>query len=171
MLFRSKLNAGIQDYKGFDASVSWNDKIGKDFNYSIGANASYVNSKIINDGQEYQQYDYLYTKGNRVGQRYGLEAIGFFHDQVEINNSPVQTFSTVRPGDIKYKDQNGDNRIDEQDVVKMFGSSVPRFYFGVNLTASYKNFEISADFQGMTGVTTSLLNSPDRKSTRLNSSH
>ena len=42
----------------------------------------------------------------------------------------------------------------------MFGSSVPRFYFGVNLTASYKNFEISADFQGMTGVTTSLLNSP-----------
>ena len=156
----SKLNAGIQDYKGFDASVSWNDKIGKDFNYSIGANASYVNSKIINDGQEYQQYDYLYTKGNRVGQRYGLEAIGFFHDQVEINNSPVQTFSTVRPGDIKYKDQNGDNRIDEQDVVKMFGSSVPRFYFGVNLTASYKNFEISADFQGMTGVTTSLLNSP-----------
>ena len=100
------------------------------------------------------------SKGNRVGQRYGLEAIGFFHDQVEINNSPVQTFSTVRPGDIKYKDQNGDNRIDEQDVVKMFGSSVPRFYFGVNLTASYKNFEISADFQGMTDVTTSLLNSP-----------
>lgn len=156
----SKLNAGIQDYKGFDASVTWNDKIGKDFNYSIGANVSYVNSKIINDGQEYQQYDYLYTKGNRVGQRYGLEAIGFFHDQIEINNSPVQTFSTVRPGDIKYKDQNGDNRIDEQDVVKMFGSSVPRFYFGINLTASYKNFEISTDFQGMTGVTTSLLNSP-----------
>lgn len=156
----SKLNAGIQDYKGFDASISWNDKIGKDFSYSIGANTSYVNSKIINDGQEYQQYDYLYTKGNRVGQRYGLEVVGFFHDQMEINNSPVQTFSTVRPGDIKYKDQNGDNKIDEQDVVKMFGSSVPRFYFGINLTASYKNFEISADFQGMTGVTTSLLNSP-----------
>ena len=53
----SKLNAGIQDYKGFDASVSWDDKIGKDFNYSIGANASYDYSKIINDGQKYQQKD------------------------------------------------------------------------------------------------------------------
>lgn len=154
------LNEGIQEYKGFDASISWNDRIGKDFSYSIGANASYVDSKVINDGQEYQQYDYLYTKGNRVGQKFGLEAIGFFHDQMDINNSPVQTFSTVRPGDIKYKDQNGDNKIDEQDMVKMFGSNVPRFYFGVNLSASYKNFEISADFQGMTGVTTNLLNSP-----------
>lgn len=156
----NKMNAGIQDYKGFDASVAWNDRIGTDFSYSIGTNMSYVNSKIINDGQEYQQYDYLYTKGNRVGQQYGLEVIGFFKDQREINNSPVQTFSTVRPGDIKYKDQNGDNKIDEQDKVRMFGSSVPRFYFGVNLSASYKNFEVSADFQGMTGVTISLLNSP-----------
>lgn len=156
----NRLNAGIQDYKGFDASFSWNDRIGKNFSYSIGANASYIDSEIIRDGQEYQQYDYLYTKGNRVGQKYGLEVLGFFHDQVEINNSPVQTFSTVRPGDIKYKDQNGDNKIDEQDVVRMFSSNVPRFYFGINLSASYKNFEISADFQGMTGVTTSLLNSP-----------
>lgn len=155
-----KLNAGIQDFKGFDASISWKDGVGADFSYSIGANASYLNSKIINDGQEYQQYDYLYTKGNRVGQKYGLEAIGFFHDQREINNSPVQTFSNVRPGDVKYKDQNGDNKIDEQDVVKMFGSSIPRFYFGINLSASYKNFEFSADFQGMTGITTSLLDSP-----------
>lgn len=68
--------------KAFDASVSWDDKIGKDFNYSIGANASYVNSKIINDGQEYQQYDYLYTKGNRVGQR-RVGSNRLFHDQVE----------------------------------------------------------------------------------------
>ncbi len=58
---------------------------------------------------------------------YGLEAIGFFNSQQgEINNSPQQTFSDVAPGDVKYKDQNGDNRIDEKDVVKMFGSSVPR---------------------------------------------
>jgi hypothetical protein len=95
-----------------------------------------------------------------VGQMYGLEAIGFFNSQQEINNSPQQTFSDVAPGDVKYKDQNGDNRIDEKDVVKMFGSSVPRFYFGFNLNFSYKRLELSADFQGMTGVTVSLLNSP-----------
>ena len=67
---------------------------------------------------------------------------------------------TLSPGDVKYKDQNGDNVIDEKDVVKMFGSSVPRFYFGFNLNLAYKKFELSADFQGMTGGTVSLLNSP-----------
>lgn len=154
-----QVNEGVYKYKGFDASLSWNDKFG-DFHYGIGASMSYLNSKIVNENQAYQEYDYLYTKGNRVGQMYGLEAIGFFNSQQEINNSPQQTFSAVAPGDVKYKDQNGDNRIDEKDVVKMFGSSLPRFYFGFNLNFSYKRFELSADFQGMTGVTVSLLNSP-----------
>lgn len=156
----SQMTAGIQKYKGIDASLSWNDRIGKDFNYGIGANVSYLDSKLINDNQEYQAYDYLYRRGNRVGQSYGLEVIGFFNSQMDINNSPVQTFSTVRPGDIKYKDQNGDNVIDEQDVVKMFGSRIPRFYFGFNLNMEYKGFELSADFQGLTGVTTNLAVSP-----------
>lgn len=152
------VNEGINKFKGFDLSLDWNDKIG-DFGYGIGANMSYVSSEVVNNNQAYQEYDYLYTKGNPLGQMYGLEAIGFFGSQQEINNSPRQTFSTVSPGDVKYKDQNGDNVIDEKDVVKMFGSSIPRFYFGFNLNLSYKRFEISADFQGLTGMTTSLLNS------------
>ena len=123
------------------------------------ANGAYIDSKIINDNQEYQEYDYLYRKGNRVGQFYGLEVEGFFQDQMQINNSPVQTFSTVRPGDIRYKDQNGDGIINEQDVVKMFGASVPRFYFGFGLNASYGNVELSMDFQGLTGRTVNLLHS------------
>ena len=145
-----QVNEGIYKYKGVDASLSWNDKIG-DFHYGIGASMSYLNTEVVNVNQAYQEYDYLYTKGNRIGQMYGLEAIGFFNSQQEINNSPQQTFSDVAPGDVKYKDQNGDNRIDEKDVVKMFGSSVPRFYFGFNLNFSYKRLELSADFQGMTG--------------------
>lgn len=154
-----QVNEGIQEYRGFDASLTWKDKI-KDFSYSIGANVSYVDSKIINNNQAYQQYDYLYTKGNRVSQKYGLEVTGIFQNQMEINNSPVQTFSTCRPGDLKYKDQNGDNKIDEQDVVKMYGTNIPRFYFGFNLSADYKGFELSADFQGLTGYTVSILDSP-----------
>lgn len=150
---------GVYKYKGLDAAVSWNDKVGE-FAYGIGATMSYLNSEIVNENQAYQEYDYLYTKGNRVGQMYGLEAIGFFNSQQEINNSPQQTFSDVAPGDVKYKDQNGDNVIDSRDVVRMFGSSLPRFYFGFNLNFGYKRFEVSADFQGMTGVTVNLLNSP-----------
>lgn len=154
-----QVNEGIYKYKGFDASLSWNDKVA-DFYYSIGANVSYLTSEVVNVNQAYQEHDYLYTKGNPVGQTYGLEAIGFFNSQQEINNSPQQMFTKVVPGDVKYKDQNGDNRIDGKDVVKMFGSSIPRFYFGFNLNLSYKRFELSADFQGMTGVTISPLDSP-----------
>lgn len=154
-----QLNEGIYKYRGFDASLSWNDHIG-DFGYEIGANMSYLDTEVVNENQAYQEYSYLYHKGNRIGQFYGLEAIGFFNSQQEINNSPLQTFSQVAPGDVKYKDQNRDNRIDEKDVVKMNGSSIPRLYFGFSVNLSYKRFELSADFQGMTGVTVSLLNSP-----------
>ena len=153
------LNEGVYEYKGVDASLNWNDKIA-DFGYGIGVNVSYLDSKIINDNQAFQEHDYLYHKGNRLGQSYGLESVGFFSNDMDINNSPRQTFSQVAPGDIKYKDQNGDNIIDEKDVVKMFGSSIPRFYFGLDLNFSYKQFELSADLQGITGKTVSLLNSP-----------
>ncbi|MBO5194614.1 MAG: SusC/RagA family TonB-linked outer membrane protein, partial [Bacteroidales bacterium] len=79
---------------------------------------------------------------------------------LDINNSIPQSFSTVRPGDIKYKDQNGDNVIDSKDVVKMFGSTFPRFYFGFSLELGYEGFEILADFQGICGLTLNLLDSP-----------
>jgi hypothetical protein len=154
-----RTNEGVHKFRGFDVSLSWNDKIG-DFGYVLSSNMSYINSEVINENQAYQEYDYLYTQGNRVGQRYGLEAIGFFYSQQEINNSPRQTFSQVSPGDVKYKDQNGDNIIDEKDVVRMFGSNIPRFYFGFNINLEYKRFELDADFQGLTGMTISLLDSP-----------
>lgn len=151
--------AGIDRYKGFDFSLNWSDHI-KDFTYSISVNGSYLDTEIVNNNQAFQEYDYLYQKGNRKGQMYGLEAIGFFANQVDINNSPRQMFSDVRPGDVKYKDQNGDHIIDSNDVVKMFGSNIPRFYFGFDLNLRYKGFEVYADFQGLAGKTVNLLNSP-----------
>ena len=150
---------GVNRYKGVDFSLNWQDQIG-DFGYGFGVTGAWLDSKIVNDNQAYQEYDYLYHAGNRVGQCYGLEAVGFFNSQQEINNSPVQTFSEVRPGDVKYKDQNGDNRIDEKDIVRMYGSTLPRFYYGFNLNLSYQRFEVSADFQGIADVTLNLLNSP-----------
>ena len=150
---------GIQRYDGIDFSFNWADKIG-DFGYGLTFNGAYLTSEVIRDNQAYQEYDYLYTVGNPVGQYYGLEAIGFFGSQQEINNSPLQTFSDVRPGDVKYKDQNGDNRIDEKDVVRMYSSTLPKFYYGFSLNLSYKRLEMSADFQGVTGVTVNLLDSP-----------
>lgn len=154
-----KINAGINKYQGASFSLGWNDKI-KDFEYGVSANLTYMTSEVVNENQAFEQYDYLYHKGNKVNQCYGLEAIGFFENQMDINNSPTQTFSQVRPGDVKYKDQNGDNKIDSKDVVKMCGTTTPEVWFGFNLHAGYKGFTVSADFQGITGVTTNLLKSP-----------
>jgi len=150
---------GEQEYKGVDVALDWNDKRG-DVEYGAYANGGWLFTKVINDGQAYQLYDYLYRKGSPVGQKFGLEVIGIFQNQVEINNSPQQTFGEVRPGDLKYRDQNGDGVIDSQDQVKMFGSSTPILQFGFGLHASWKGLKIYADFQGVTGVTVSLLDSP-----------
>jgi TonB-linked SusC/RagA family outer membrane protein len=146
-------------YRGVDLSLAWDDRLG-DFDYGVYATGGWLFTEVVDDGQAYQPYEYLYHKGNPVGQRYGLEVIGIFQNQLEINNSPKQTFGEVRPGDLKYRDQNGDGVIDSQDVVKMFGSSTPLCEFGFGLHAGYKGFKVFADFQGVTGVTVSLLDSP-----------
>ena len=155
----NKQSLGENKYKGIDLSLNWNDKAG-DFEYGVYANGGWLFTEVVNDGQAFQQYDYLYHAGNPVGQRYGLEVIGIFQNQLEINNSPRQTFSDVRPGDLKYRDQNADGVIDSQDVVKMFGSSTPLLQFGFGVNLGYKGFKLFADFQGVTGVTVSLLDSP-----------
>ncbi len=155
----SQLNMGEYEYKGADFSIQWNDRIG-DFTYSLYTNASYLTTEIIQDNQAFQRYDYLYQRGNEVGQAYGLEALGFFEDQMDINNSPVHTFQVVAPGDLKYKDQNGDNKIDAEDVVKMHDSWLPELYYGFGFNVGYKGFELSADFQGATGLTVNTLSIP-----------
>ena len=150
---------GENKYKGFDLGINWED--GRDgVTYGAYANGGWLFTEVVEDGQEYQAYEYLYHRGNPVGQCYGLEVIGIFQSQEEINNSPKQTFGEVRPGDLKYRDQNNDGVIDSQDKVKMFGSSLPVFQYGFGLHAEWKNVKVYADFQGATGLTVSLLDSP-----------
>ena len=84
------------------------------------------------------------------GHLWGLEVIGFFNNQDEINNSPRQMFSEVFPGDYKYKDQNGDGVIDEYDTVQIGkNSTFPEMYYAFNFDISYKDFGISAMLQGV----------------------
>ncbi len=150
-------STGATNYSGVDFGLAWRETK-RNWGYGIQFTGSYYTSEIVDNGQGYQKYDYLYQSGNKVNQQYGLEAIGFFNSQTEIDNSPTQTFGDVTVGDIKYADQNGDDVIDSNDVVKMYDSSNPSMTFGLNLDFSYKSWEISAYFQGVTGVTKSLLN-------------
>ena len=142
-------NVGAVDYKGFEVSSMWKGSR-KDLNYYFGGNFSYVKSKVLENGEGYKPYDYMSAKGKPEGQAFGLEAIGYFNDQTEINSSPQQIFSEVRPGDIKYKNQNDDEVIDQYDVVAIgHSTSQPEIYFGISLGFEYKGFGVDAVFQGV----------------------
>lgn len=144
-------NIGAIDTKGLDVSLTWKDRTARGWGYYAGAVFSMIDSEIIEAGEGYFPYDYLYQKGNRYGQCYGLEAIGYFKDQKDIDESPVQTFSQVRPGDIKYRDQNNDKKIDEYDVKPIgYSTLVPAISAGLNLGFNYKGFGVDMVIQGVT---------------------
>lgn len=143
-------NEGKTEYKGLDLGIDWKENVNKDFTYYIGGNLSYIQTKIVENGEGYKPWSYLSAKGLPSGQIFGLEAIGYFRDQADIANSPQQMFSEVRPGDIKYKDRNGDRIIDDNDVHAIgYSSTVPEIYYGIKLGFDYKGFGIDALFQGV----------------------
>lgn len=145
----SKIFAGKVKTKGMDMALNWKEQK-NGFNYHVGATFSYAKSEIVENGEGYQPYSYLSAKGYPVGQTFGLEAIGYFSDKEDIARSPLQTFSSVRPGDIKYKDQNGDKIIDNNDRIAIGYSSVmPEIYYGVNIGLEYKGFGVDLLFQGV----------------------
>lgn len=142
---------GAVDTKGVELALNWNGEK-KNFKYYIGANLSYAKTNVIENGEEYKPYSYLSAKGHPVGQLFGLEAIGYFNDKEDIAKSPVQTFSDVSPGDIKYKDQNNDKKIDDNDRIAIGHSSmIPDLYYGINLGVEYRGFGIDMLFQGVGG--------------------
>ncbi|QZT39024.1 SusC/RagA family TonB-linked outer membrane protein [Halosquirtibacter xylanolyticus] len=138
-----QVNKGSTDYKGLELGLNY-QKDGKDFSYYIGATTTYQVSEIIENGEKFPVEPYLTRKGNRVGQHYGLESIGYFNSWEEINDptTPRQFFSDVRPGDVRYKDQNGDGKVNELDVVKIGQTSTPQIYGGIYFGMEYKGFGV-----------------------------
>lgn len=150
---RAVENVGEVENKGIEASVMWEDQIGA-FSYHVGGNFSFARNEIVEMNEEFKPYDYLKETGNPVGQQFGLETLGFFADQTDIDNSPRQLFSEVRPGDVKYKDQNGDNVIDELDIVPMgYAGGYPEIYYASNIGFEFKGFGVDALFQGIANQT------------------
>ncbi|WP_172594587.1 SusC/RagA family TonB-linked outer membrane protein [Mariniphaga sediminis] len=152
-------NTGIIENKGLELGLNLEDKIG-DFGYFINGQLSFVRNKIIEMGEEYRPYEYLKRTGRSVGQAFGLEAIGFFEDEADIQSSPKQLFSIVKPGDIKYKDQNDDGVVDEYDIKPIGYNTInPELYFSASIGAEYKGFGFDALFQGAANQT-QYLNTP-----------
>ena len=117
-------------------------------NLNAGASFSTVKSKIL-QWIETPAYPNLSLVDGPADYERGLIAIGFFQDQADIDNSPVQQFGQVKVGDIKYKDVNEDGVINENDYVAQdYGNAFPSVNYAFNLGAEYKGFGINATFQG-----------------------
>ena len=142
-------NYGATRYKGVEAGLNYTmDK--KEWTLSAGINMLYsdaIRTKVV----ETRAYDYMKREGQPAFSRWGMEALGFFESQEEINTSPTQ-WGTLLPGDIKYKDQNGDGRIDDNDEVYIGRSQAP-FSTGLHLMFSYKNFTFMMLGEGRFGST------------------
>lgn len=144
-------NYGSETYQGIEFGLNFNKSVG-DWNFFVGANALYVTSEktkvdeIWSDG-------YQYRKGQPVDATFGLEALGLFQDQAEIDASPLQTFGTVKPGDIRYKDQNGDNVIDANDEVYLRRYQAP-LSGGLQVKVSYKDLTLFVLGEGRRGSDT-----------------
>ena len=115
-------NIGKVENKGIEMSVSYANSW-RDWSLSVMGNYSFNRNKVLEDDSTVA-YPWQKTIGNKVDQRFGLIALGLFESPEEIAAAPVQVGDT-RPGDIRYKDINGDGKIDEYDKVPIGWGSVP----------------------------------------------
>ncbi len=142
------LNEGIELLLGFRKTYN-------DFSFNISGNGAYLHNEVlsmdgfISGGAIGSNYTTRTEEGHSIGSFYMYEMEGIFQNQLDISTSAYQG-SNIRPGDVKYKDQNGDNYIDEKDRTHV-GSPIPKFTAGLNLMANYKNFDATLFFQGAYG--------------------
>ena len=143
-------NVGKARNSGFEFSTSFRQSITKDFNIEMRGSFTYAQNKYINADEPDYDLPWLNAEGRPLSYTFGYIAEGLFQSQEEIDHSPVQDFgSSPRPGDIKYKDLNGDNIIDSNDqcVISNYGRS-PRIQYGFGLNLFYKKWDLGVFFNG-----------------------
>lgn len=142
------VNYNADDRSGFDFSLYLNKKV-SEVDLTFGVNGMYSISKAAKRDESYE-FDYQTRIGQPLNALWGLQNLGFFNDQADIDASPEQQFGEPRPGDIKYKDQNGDGIIDSNDEVFLGRWDTP-FRLGLNFTAKWRQFTFFAMADGFYG--------------------
>lgn len=141
-------NIGKVRRQGLELSASWQDHV-SNFNYYVSGNWSVEYAKLLFMDEQNVPYDYMRQTGNRPGATFGLVADGFLSAEDIANNYPVMRgFTNIRPGDVKYKDLNGDGVIDQYDRT-IIGNNKPLGYFGIDLGFEWKGLEFSMFWQGV----------------------
>lgn len=150
-------NAGIVDSYGMEVGLNYTKRLGE-MVFNLGGNFTWNRNEIKEQLEEPRLYDNLVQTGNRLGQVYGMVAEGFFKDADDVTNSLTQNFSKVVPGDIKYKDVNGDKIIDANDKAAIgYSTLAPEIYYSFHLGAEWKGLGVDVMFQG-TGNYSAILN-------------
>lgn len=142
-----RANVGAVRSRGFDGHFSYRHQIGE-VNLTMRGNMTYSKNEVLERDEENNVYPYQMERGYRVGQTKGLIALGLFEDYDDIRNSPTQHFGTYQPGDIKYKDVNGDGVVDDGDRVAIGSTRTPNLIYGVGLSAQWKALDVNVHFQG-----------------------
>lgn len=153
-----KENIGEVTTRGWEAAISWRDQIG-DFVYNIKGSISDYTQTVTEYRNPTNSLS-TYYEGMELGEIWGFETDGLFQSEQGVENWPVdQTYlysGTWLPGDVRYIDQDGDNELNIGDNTldnpgdrKILGNNTPRYQFGLNLDASWKQIDIMLYFQGV----------------------
>jgi hypothetical protein len=154
-------NQGIMDNKGLEGELSYHYEKNK-LGFSIAVLGSWTENTLVFNNEVFRPYDYLKRTGKPTSSAFGLISEGFYTaaDATKINNElaipaanktiPLPLFGTVKAGDMKYKDLNGDNLIDVYDQTYL-GSSLPKYFYGIRGGFRYANFDLSFLLQGAAG--------------------
>lgn len=145
-------NIGEVLNQGFDAYVSWNDRVGKDFTYNVGFNVTYTKNELRKSNELNNIEEYRKSIGRPTSTIFGWQAQGLFGKDVALEGHPKQNFGSYQVGDIAYADLNGDNIIDNNDK-KSIGQSFPTTTMGIDVTLNYKGIGLYILGTATTGIT------------------
>ncbi|MBE8712330.1 SusC/RagA family TonB-linked outer membrane protein [Sphingobacterium hungaricum] len=147
-------NIGVVDNAGYEFNVGYKDKFG-DFGWRLSVNGGYAKNEIVFWDEAPGAPEWQQSTGKPINTSNYYIYDGVFATQEEIDNNTIDYSSltgTLRPGDMKYLDYNGDGRITGDDMVRRDKSNVPTFQGGLNIGLTYKDFDLSILFQGATGA-------------------
>jgi len=150
-------NAGEIRNQGLEVSLDYNQTLNDNWRFNIGANISTLKNEVISlaENQEYidggsAEFRQRTRVGDPIRAFFGYEVLGVYQNATEIQNDPIAMANNLVPGDLRYRDVNGDGVLDADDRV-ILGSYLPNFMYGGNLGISYKNFDFSVNVSGQSG--------------------
>ena len=149
-------NSGEIRNSGLEVAVNWYNEVSDDFSYTVGANFSTLENEVLDlFGQPYldggsAEFRQRSIVGEPLLAFYGYEVQGVYQNDAQIQADPVAFSNGLMPGDLIFKDQNGDGNMDGEDRV-VLGSYLPSYTYGGNFGINYKSWEFTASFMGQIG--------------------